>query len=423
MAKKKAKKPQRVFTRHQLSRWQQQKRRQRIIFGLGIFIITAVIGIIGVGWYIDQYKPMHQIVIRVNDTEFDMQYYVKMLEIHGNNQSDQYLQYLPDQVVKMIEENELVTQGALKLGISVSDDAITEEIKKDDLPNNNAYRDLIEIRLLIDELQEEFFDQQVPLSAHQRHFMAMLLESEVQAMEVRARLENGESFTEIAGELSVDPLSKNNEGDFGWYAKEVLNELLDTSLVDHVFNAQVDVLGQPVYDEETDKWVGYWLIQILERNEEEEEVHVQVMLLGSEEEAQEVRSRLEAGEDFTTLATDLSRVPGAEDDGGDFGMLPKGMMNPVLDEIAFSPELELETVSQPIRDDTVPTKGGYWLVQVIDKDDDRELEEEDRDLLKIKALSEWIATLWDDPETVVDHGYLDIEKKAWAMEQVGKRQN
>ena len=417
--KKKAEKPQRILTKRQLSRWQQQEKRRRIILGVGIFIIVTVLAIMGVGWYIGQYQPLHRPAIRVNDTEFNMKYYVEMLKLRGEDQPASYLQNFTDEVVINIVQNELIRQGALKLEISVSDDAVKKELKSSDLPNNEVLRDLMRNQLLIGKLLDEYFEQQVPLSAEQRHVMAMLLESEEQAIEVRARLENDESFTEVAEELTLESFSKANQGDFGWLPKEILDDLLGTSMVEYIFSAEAGVLSQPLYDEEISKGVGYWLVKVLDRNEEEEEVRIQVMLLGSEAEAQEVTGRLEAGEDFATLAKEFSQLAGVEENEGEY-MLAPGTITPILDEFVFDPETELETLSEPIRDETIATEGGYWLIKVVAEDEDRRIETEDRDWLKAKALNEWVTSLWEDPENEVDDSYLNDEKKAWAIEQAMK---
>jgi len=350
-----------------------------------------------------------------------MKYYVEMLKLQGKNQTAEYIQYVADSVVKNIEQNELIKQGTLKLGITVSDDAVNQELKSADLPNNDVHRDLMRTQMLISKLHDEYFEHQVPVSAEQVHMMAMLLESKQQAAVVRARLKNGESFTELAEELSLDYLATTNKGDFEWHPKSILNELLGSSVpVEYAFNSKAGELSQPIYDEEIDKVVGYWLIIVPDRNEEEEEAHVKAMLLGSEEEAQDVKDRLEAGEDFATLAKEHSQLKGVEENEGDLGILFPGGMSPAFDEFVFNPELELEMLSEPIRDENVATKGGYWLVKVVDKNEDRPLEDEDRDLLKAKALNEWGSSLWDDPENEVDDSYLDDEKKAWAIEQAMK---
>lgn len=373
--------------------------------------------LVGVGWYLGHYQPMQQTVIRVNDTEFKMKYYVEMLKLQATNESPQYMQFLADRVVKNIEQNELIRQGALKLGVSVSEDAITKELKRSELPNTAVHRDLAEVRLLLLKLRDEYFEQQMPTSAYQRHIMAMLLESEQQASEVRTRLEKGESFTELAEELSLHPLAQTNQGDFGWHPKEILQELLGANIVEYAFSSEVGALSEPIYDEEVTKPIGYWLIRVLAKNEEEEEAHVQAILLGSQAEAEEVRERLEAGEDFATLAKEFSQLPGVEENEGDLGTLIPGMMSVTFDEFVFDPELELEVISQPLRDEEVTTEGGYWLVKVVGEEEDRPLAEDDRELLKAKALDEWLSSLWDDPENEVDDSYLDSEKKAWAIEQ------
>ena len=417
MAKKKEPKPQREVTKRQLSKWQRQQKRQRIIMAAGIFVVVAVIGVIGSGWYINDYQPLHQTVIRVNDTKFSMDYYVKMLKYYGEGQPFQYMEYIADEAVTLTERNELLRQGAMKLGISVSNSEVDEKLKEGDPPLSKDYRDIARTDLLVDKLRDEYFEQEIPVSAEQRHTMAIFLESESQAAGVRARLEAGEGFAGLAGELSLESISKSNGGDLDWHSQDALAILLDTSVpAGYAFNSEVDILSPPLYDEAKTKWVGYWLVELLERDEETEQVHVQVILLGSEEKAQEIRAGLEAGEDFAALAEEFSQHEASREGGGDLGFISREAMTSALSEFAFDPELELGTLSEPIRDDTVQTEGGYWLVEVVGIDDSRELSGEDRDLLKGRALNDWMESLWDDPENEVE-SYLDDEKKGWAIQR------
>jgi len=139
--------------------------------------------------------------------------------------------------------------------------------------------------------------------------------------------------------------------------------------------------------------------------------------LASEGEALQVKIRLEAGEDFGAIAEELSQHETSKEDGGDLGLISKGMASSAFDEFVFNTEIELNTLSEPIRDEMAWTKRGYWLLKVIDEDDNREIEEDDRNFLKAKALDEWVSSLWDKPENEID-SYLDDEKKAWAIEKV-----
>ncbi len=408
MTKKKQQKPRREVTKRQLSRWQRQKKRQRLIIGSGIFVVVAAVVTVVAGWYITQYRPLHETVVTVNDTSFNMNYYVNMLKVN-------YTYGLTDDLVRLVEQNELIRQEALKLDISVSNDEVDQELKRIDPPLSKDYIDLLRAEMLVIKLLDEYFEHQVPLSAEQRHILAMFLESESQAIEVMARLEAGGDFAELAGELSLESISQTKNGDLGWHPEDVLPYLLYTSIpADYAFDAQVGVLSQPIYDEEKTKSVGYWLIKVLERKEGLDEVHVQAILLSNEAQAQGVRARLGAGEDFAALAEELSQHEGSRENGGDMGGSTQGTMSPAFDEFAFNYEVELETVSEPIRDDTVVTTGGYWLIKLLDTDDNRKIEDDDRNLLKAKALDEWVTSLWDDPENKVE-SYLDEDKMSWAI--------
>jgi len=522
LAKKSKEKPRREVTKRQLARWQKQRRSQRILFGSGIFIIAAVLITIGVGWFLNQYRPLHQTVIKVNDTTFNMDYYVKALKFYGTGQSSYYMYSLADSMVEIIEQNELIRQEATELGITVSRDEVDKELKSFDPPLSKDYRDFVRASMLIDKLQAEYFDERVPVNAEQRHIMAMLLESENQVAEVKTRIEEGEDFAELAGELSLDLLSKGENGDLGWRPEGILTLLWGTSVIDeYAFNSEIGVLSQPIFDEEQIKsvgyWIakvlerkmeseeadvrgillsseeeawevrdrletgedfgelaqefsqhesredngdlgwltlggvgsafdefvfdlevelgvisepifddiietegGYWLIKVLERKEEKQEkAAVQVILLGSEEEAQRVRDRLEAGEDFGELAKELSQHEGSKEDGGDVGWLTPGEASSVFDEFVFDLEIEPGVISEPIRDDMGFTKGGYWLIEVVDKDDNRQIEDSDRELLKAEAFTEWVKALRDDPENDIEN-YLDAEMMAWAVDRAMK---
>ncbi len=155
------------------------------------------------------------------------------------------------------------------------------------------------------------------MSAEQRHIWAMFLESESQVNEVKAKLEAGGDFSELAGELSLDSISKEKKGDLGWHPRGVLPLLLGTSVLDEpAFSSEAGVLSQPIYDDTKTKMVGYWLIEVEFRDDEAKMVQAKVMLLGSEQEASEIRARLEAGEDFATLAKEFSQHDESKEKGG-----------------------------------------------------------------------------------------------------------
>ena len=429
MTKKKRRKQheqhRREPTRHQLSHQQQQKRRQRLFLIVGIAVISVVGGILGGGWYKNEYLPMRETVISVNDTDFTMGYYVDILraqggvyeQIYGPEQSSYYLQGLPDQVERFIQQTELMRQAAVGLGIAVSDAEVTEVFKEGDPSLSQDYRELVRHDLLVQRLLDEHFEQQIPESSEQRHIMAMFLESESQAVSTRARLVEGEDFATLASELSLEKLSPEGEGDFDWHPVGILSERFGLSVVeDYAFSVEAGTLSQPLYDEERVKEGGYWLAEVLEKDEDAsgELFHVRVMLLGSEEEAQEIRARLEEGEHFADLAEEYSQHEASREGGGDLDWLGPDDIEPVLEDFILNSEVG--TLSEPVRDDTAATTGGYWLVKVVAEEESRQISDDDREFLKAGALDDWINSLWDDPNNKFE-SYLSSAQKAWALEK------
>jgi len=415
LAKKRmqVKKPREVSKR-QLSRWQKQARRERIIRYTGISILIAVICVVAAGIFITQFKPLFDTAIRVNDTKFSTQYYINMLKHFTAIRPGTNIQLLASEVDRAIKQFELIRQGALEMDITVSDDEVDKEIEDRDPP---FHRDVIRTELLTQKLLDEHFEQQVPTSADQRHIQAMFLEGEAQALEITSKLNAGEDFTELATEYSLDEATKEKKGDIGWHPRGIVSGMLNSPVAeDYAFNAEIGVLSQPIYDEAKPKGAGYWLIKIQDREKDSDAVKIGAMLLGSEAEAQEAQTRLAAGDDFGDVAADMSQLDEAEENRGDIGEVTPGMLRTVMDDFIFDPEVEVGKVSEPIRDEDTATLGGYWLIKVVDKDADRDIDDVDRTILKNIALGEWIQSLEDDPDNEVE-SLLGGDKIAWAMEK------
>ena len=275
---------------------------------IGISVMAVVGVVIGGGWYRNEYLPRQEIVISVNDTEFNMGYYVDILrlqgepykQIYGTAQTEIYAQALADEAERFIQESELMRQTALEWGIEVIDREVSEALKESDPPLSRDYWELMKHDILVQRLLDEHFELEVPVFGEQRHIMAMSLESESQAVSTRVRLVTGEDFTTLAAELSLETLSPEGDGDFGWHPQGILSDRFGLSIPDeYAFSAEAGALSQPLFDEERTKDVGYWLAEVLERDQDAQGglYHVRVMLLGTEEEAQDIKARLAGGRD------------------------------------------------------------------------------------------------------------------------------
>ena len=406
MAKKERRaKPKQAPTKRQLSRWQRESRLRRIIIIAAAVFLAAIVGYVVHGYYESQIKPFREVAIVVNNVSFDMGYYVDMLEAQTRGMEAENVSYETDWVAMYIEEAELMRQGAQNLGISVTGQEIDGKIEEYALPNGKAYRDVVGTDLLAAKLRE-YFASELPENMEQAHIQVMLVESEQVANDVVAEIEGGGNFTALVEEFSCDP---RVEGDLGWLPQE----LMPNSLIgDAVFSPEASELSE-IYDASTIKNVGYWLVEVTDKDEEGG-IKTQVILLGSQAEAEEVKTKLASG-NFSALAKEYSQHE-SKDEGGELGWVKEGDLTAALGKAAF--DLPLNEVSESVKDEEVTTEGGYWLVQILEKGE-HELDDQSRESLRDEHLVQWFTGLADS-RTVENH--LDESKKLWAVEIVlGRR--
>jgi peptidyl-prolyl cis-trans isomerase C len=119
-----------------------------------------------------------------------------------------------------------------------------------------------------------------------------------------------------------------------------------------------------------------------------EQVHARHILVETEEEAQAILGRLQAGEDFAALAGQLSQDENTREAGGDLGFFPRGLLiSPELEEAAFA--LPPGQIGEVVR-----SQFGYHVVQVLEKAPDRPVPPEVLNSLKEQAFAHWMQEQW-----------------------------
>ncbi|MFO8191526.1 MAG: peptidylprolyl isomerase [Bacillota bacterium] len=193
---------------------------------------------------------------------------------------------------------ELIEQEAVAKGIVVNNEDIDAEIKtivdenfngsEEELQSVLEYygitmdslRNDARLNLLIEKLAEQridiseekarqffednsdLFDQPEEIEA--RH---ILVETEEEAVEVTARLNEGEDFAALAQEYSTDQSNKDEGGYLGYFGRGEMVEQFEIA----AFNLDVGEISEPVATE-----FGYHIVEILDRREEEKAVYEEV---------------------------------------------------------------------------------------------------------------------------------------------------
>ena len=116
-----------------------------------------------------------------------------------------------------------------------------------------------------------------------------------------------------------------------------------------------------------------------------EQVRARHILVASEAEADELRTRLQDGADFDTIARQYSIDTSTRPAGGDLGWFPKGfLLWPEVETAAFS--LQPGEISSVVKSEI-----GYHILEVIERED-RLLAYSVRQSLGERAVESWLST-------------------------------
>jgi hypothetical protein len=419
--KKKTEKAPRQYTKRQLSNIQRHKRRQNIILYGGIGIIALVVIIVLVGLYIGEIRPYQQTALKVYDREFNVRYYIDAarfgIELYPQEYRTQVVDTVIQSLPSVVERTELIRRAAEELGITVDDDEVKADLEESGYSVNDASIDLARTDLMRERLLDEHFSQEIPENADQVNIKVMFLESEEQVDDVKVKLSAGDNFTELAEDLSLQSYSKYNS-EPGWHIEEWLDTNLGSEVpFDYAFNSEPGTLSEAIYDADLEKQIGYWIIDVYER-EDAEHAYLKGILAGNEQEAEMIKERLLDGEDFAELAEEFSRDEDSRAQGGVLGVTANGSRTDAIDANVFAPDAVDTGLIGPFADDQVTTKGGYWLINVVDREAGRPIGDEDRSFLESNVYNDWVVRLFEEAEEYIDSSYLNLDMTNFINEKL-----
>lgn len=147
------------------------------------------------------------------------------------------------------------------------------------------------------------------------------------------------------------------------YGDEFESALAENGLTEETFkdNIRFQILQQKAMEdvEITDEEITNYYEQ------GKYELSARQILVETEQEAQELYDKLQAGEDFATLAKEHSQDAASAENGGELDWFTVGEMTGAFNDVAYA--LEIDEISEPVASDD-----GYYIIQLIDK---KEVEE------------------------------------------------
>ena len=269
--------------RNRGSNLERDKRRQRVAIGIAVVVVLLVITIPIYGWITTFVLPPREVIVRVNDVEYDMGYLVKLMRMvqrttEAGGQTVN-LGTVPFQLVQDLATNELVVQGAQARGLTVTPEELDAEVRERILgpvdPETSStpaelesafqesYRQLLnQIQLTAGEYEEiverdlyrlkleEHLGETIPREQEQVHLYALAVQTSEDVEEARTKFARGSTFTELVEEYALDPETLRREGEVGWLPRGVLEEGVGGYVFDELEVGEISE-GIPDFDLQT----------------------------------------------------------------------------------------------------------------------------------------------------------------------------
>jgi foldase protein PrsA len=371
MAKRKVKKEV-PLTRKQISRREKERRQRLMMLGVAVAIGCLILGILGFGVYQELVAKPSAPVAKVNGVPISTQIYQKRLLLERMSidanieairaQRSQYDSETDAFLLSIIDQQ--ISQLSMQRQL-LNDESFLDQLIEEELINQAAQREGVSVspEEIDRRIEENFgYSGEEPTPAPSPTTGVITSTGEVTPTEAPTPMTRAR-FEELYGNL-LSTLQAGAGLSEAEYREIVAAGILREKMQDFV--------GQQVPTSEV-------------------QIRVRHILLDTEEEAQTILERLEDGEDFALLATEVSTDTLSADQGGELGWIPKGEMSDAFDEVAFN--LPVGQISE-----VVETPSGFDVIQVEERDENRELDPDMLDRRKTEAFQVWLYDLQAEAE-------------------------
>jgi hypothetical protein len=138
---------------------------------------------------------------------------------------------------------------------------------------------------------------------------------------------------------------------------------------------------------------------------EEPQVRGRWIVLADLEEADEVAQRLEDGEDFAELAEEFSIDSANAEEGGEFDWTPRGVW-PIPRDVH---DFLFDEAEVGDRSDVIGVFNLSYITELLEREDERPLDEEQRRKVGDRDMETWLADLTERLDIEIDFDEDDLE--------------
>lgn len=420
-----------------IARLQREQRQSRIILYSFIGIMTAVVLLLAYGYLDIKVFQLQRPVAKVGDTEitakqFEARVRLQRQQLLGQyNQYSQYAQFgldvtsqlqqiesslnapetIGQGVLDQLINEELIRQEAAKRGITVSDAELNEETQGafGYFPNGSPTPSITPTEFSLPEAPAEAFKivtktpvpsatPEITATSELAPATATALGTDVSATDTTLTTGTPVATATLAPSATpsatptatLEPTTTPTVGPTSTATPTATPYTLEG------YQTQVNNAAERFkkLGFEKDVYKSFFTNQILEKKLKdiiaadvtptEKQVWARHILVADETAAIAIIEKLKNGEDFATLAKELSIDTGSGANGGDLGWFSSGAMVPEFETAAFALEKPGDITLTPVK-----SEFGFHIIQLIAKQD-RPLTQDQYETARTKVFTDWL---------------------------------
>jgi len=223
-----------------------------------IIVITILFFTIGIYSYLNYIDPSNLTVLKINNKEISIDYFVRRTLTSGKSTISMLQQLTKEEIIKIavskapfnLKISETAIYDYIKNKAKGSKSVIDEEEfnewlkqQKNELRlTDDEYNELIKTKISIEYLKE-YLSKNIPTNTEHIYLKMFPISEYGLGIEIKEKFNKGFSFEKLLNEYSTDNTVKNIKGDFGWVPRGVFNRDFDQI----AFNLELQQLSPPVF--------------------------------------------------------------------------------------------------------------------------------------------------------------------------------